>query len=56
MKTVKVIFADPDYNYTTSVSDTATDESLKDYFINTFFNMGIFPEEKMMKCINIEIL
>lgn len=54
-KSVKVIFANPKYNYTTSVSNTATDESLKNYFINTPFDMGAFPREDFQTCIGIEI-
>lgn len=55
MKTVKVIFANPEYNYKTSVSATATEESIKKYFIGQYFNLGIFPTEDIQQCINIEI-
>ena len=54
-KSVKVIFEDQANNYTTSVSNTASDESLKRYFINQRFNISNYPNEVMRTCINIEI-
>jgi hypothetical protein len=55
MKAVKVIFADNQYNYTTSVNPKATNEELKKYFVGAVFNLGVYPVENMQKCINIII-
>lgn len=54
LNTVNVIFADTQYNYTTDVSATASNESASDYFIGKYFDMGIFPKENMQRCIGIE--
>jgi hypothetical protein len=56
MKTVKVMFADSQYDYTTSVNPKATNEELKKYFIGARFNVGAYPVENMQECINIIIL
>jgi hypothetical protein len=50
---VKVFFEDSKYNYTTSVSDQTTEESAREYFVDTWFNLGHI-EDDMQKCINIE--
>lgn len=55
-KAVKVIFEDPQYNYTTSVNPGASDESLKKYFVGTTFNVGVYPQELFKRCISIEII
>jgi len=54
MKAVKIIFANPAYNYWTAISATATEEMARKYFIGSYFDMGVFPTENMQKCINIE--
>ncbi|MGO1758516.1 MAG: hypothetical protein ACTHY0_02215 [Mammaliicoccus vitulinus] len=54
-KAVEVLFNDAQHNYKTSVNPKSTDQSLKEYFINNYFNVGIFPVENMQKCINIKI-
>ena len=51
---VKVIFENEKYNYITSVSDGTTDESARLYFVGTSFDMGIYPNEDLQKCINVE--
>jgi hypothetical protein len=56
MKAVKVMFADSQYDYTTSVNAKATNEELKKYFIGARFNVGAYPVENMQECINITIL
>ena len=56
MKTIKVIFENPDYNYITSVNLKTTDKENIDYFVNTVFNVGCYPVENMQKCIKIEFL
>ena len=55
-KAVKVIFIDPQYNYTTSVNPKVSDEDLRKYFVDTVFNVGAYPKELMKKCISIEII
>ncbi len=54
LNTVKVIFVNPDYNYTTSVSAHTTEQTAREYFVGATFNVGNYPEEKMRKCIHIE--
>ena len=60
MKTVKVIFADPKYNYKTDCSPLASHESIKKYFVGKFFDVGTYSDykqsENIQECINIEIL
>lgn len=55
MKTVKVIFKDPKYNYYAIVNGSNTDEEIKEYFVGTNFNVGVYPEENIQKCIKVEI-
>jgi hypothetical protein len=54
MNQVKVIFSDPQYNYTTDVSDQATEQSCIAYFVGESFNVAAFPAENMQTCIGIE--
>jgi hypothetical protein len=56
MKAVKVMFADSQYDYTTSVNAKATDKELKKYFVGARFNVGAYPIENMQECINISII
>lgn len=51
---VKVIFADPKYNYETSVSDQTTEADARKYFVNTQLDMGVYPKENLQVCIDIE--
>ncbi len=53
LNTVAVFFADEKYNYSTSVSAQATEESAREYFVGKFFDMGIFPVENMQQCTGI---
>lgn len=55
MKSVKVIFEDPKHNYYTTVNGSNTDEEIKEYFVGTYFNVGVYPVEDMQKCIKVEI-
>jgi hypothetical protein len=55
MKSVKVIFKDSKYNYTTSVNEKATDNEIRRYFIGQMFNIGCYPIENMQQCIDVEI-
>lgn len=54
LNTVKVLFADSQYNYTTNVSAQSTRETAEDYFIGKWFNLGTYPKENMQKCTGIE--
>lgn len=54
LNTVKVIFADSKYNYETNVSSNSTEQTAKEYFVNKYFDLGIYPKEDMQKCIGIE--
>ena len=56
MKTVKVIFADSKYNYSTSVSEASTEDSLRRYFVGSRLNMGSYPIEDMQVCTDIELI
>lgn len=56
MKSVKVIFENPIYNYITSVNPKTTDEENRKYFVNAIFDVGVFPKENPQKCIDIEFL
>lgn len=53
LNAVKVIFANPAYNYITSVSATTTKKSAEEYFVGQKFNLGSYPIENMQKCIKI---
>ena len=52
MKTTKVYTKST--NWTTSVN--GTEEEIKDYFLNRWFNVGTYPVERMEKVIKVEIL
>ena len=56
MSAVKVMFKNPKYNYTTSVSAQSTEQSCNDYFIGYAFNMGQYPKDDYQRCINIEFI
>ena len=48
---VRIYFKNPKYNYTTDISNQATEESCKSYFVGKYFNVGIYPKENLQKCI-----
>jgi hypothetical protein len=54
LNSVKVIFSNDQYNYTTDISANSTKEDAEKYFIGKFFDVGIYPKEDMQKCIGIE--
>lgn len=56
LTTIKVIFKDPRYNYLTDINANAPHETVKDYFINTSFDMGCYPVEDLQVCIDIEFI
>lgn len=53
-KTVVVIFENPKYNYKTSINPNCSDESIINYFKNTWFNMGVVSDD-MQQCIDCKI-
>lgn len=54
LNTVKVLFADARYNYSTNVNSQSTEKTARDYFVGKCFDFGIYPNENMQKCIGIE--
>lgn len=54
LNTVKVLFADSQYNYSTDVSANSTKESVNEYFVGKLFDKGIYPVENMQQCIGVE--
>lgn len=54
LNSVKVLFEDSIYNYTTNVSSQTTEITAMQYFVGKCFNMGPFPVENMQQCIGIE--
>ena len=50
---VEVIFANSEYNYSTSVSDTTNEKNAREYFVGKWFNMGSYPKELMMQVKDI---
>jgi len=54
LNSVKVLFEDSIYNYTTNVSSQTTEITAMHYFVGKCFNMGVFPVENMQQCIGIE--
>lgn len=56
LKTAHVQFKDSKYNYYTSVNGKLSNGQIKDYFLNTVFNVGVYPSEIMRKCIKCEVM
>lgn len=54
LNTVEVIFANPEYNYTTAVSPTTTEESARKYFVGTSFNVASYPKEQFEEVVDIK--
>jgi len=54
LNTVKVLFTDSKYNYETNISANSTEQTAKEYFVNKYFDLGVYPKEDMQKCIGIE--
>jgi len=52
MRVAHVKFADPKYNYSTSIN--GTDESIRAYFVGKWLNLGTV-EDNMQKCIDVVI-
>ena len=43
-------------NWTTSINPNMDNNDIKNHFINKYFDIGIYPIEKMEKCTKIEFL
>ena len=56
LNTVKVIFKNPKYNYSTNVSAITNEEQARKYFVGQIFNVGSYPKEKLEEVINIEYI
>lgn len=54
--TVLVKFRNESYNYKTSVSGAAGDDSIRAYFVGQAFDVGSYPVENVQRCIGIEII
>jgi hypothetical protein len=54
LNSVKVLFEDSKYNYTTDVSSQTTEITAMQHFVGKCFNMGVFPVENMQQCIGIK--
>jgi len=52
MNSVLVKFANPQYNYVTSIN--GSEDSARKYFVGKYFNVGSFPKEDFQKVIDIE--
>lgn len=53
MKTIKVIFADPSYNFTTKINGTR--EEILLYYVGNIFNCGTIKDD-MQRCTGVEFL
>ncbi len=53
---VLVYFDNEKYDYSTKVSNESTEAQLNNYFVNTTFNVGVFPQEIFRKCKSIKIV
>lgn len=56
MKVVKIIFENSVYNYLTDINPQCTYQEIRKYFVNSYFDVGVYPAENMQKCINVEII
>lgn len=55
MAKVTVKFNNETYNYSTMVNDNCSDDQIQEYFIGTWFNLGISGKDDLQKCIDIVI-
>ena len=51
----KVTIYTSNTNWTTSVNPQMTNEEIEKYFLNKFFDVGVYPVEKMEKVIKVII-
>lgn len=51
---VEVIMEDPEYNYKTNVGPSVTEKDARAYFVGKKFDMGHYPKEHFVKCVDIK--
>jgi hypothetical protein len=51
---VEVKFSDPKYNYQTNVNPKITEKEAREYFVGKRFDLGVFPNENLQECIDID--
>jgi hypothetical protein len=54
LASVKVIFANPKYNYVSSINGSVTEKEARKYFVGKMLDVGTYPTEDMQKVIDIE--
>lgn len=54
-KLVKMTYTNGEQS-TTCVNRNCSDDEIKKYFLNQWFDRGHFEKENMQKCINVEFL
>jgi len=50
---VWVIFADPKYNYASSLSSGSTEANARKFFVGKSLNMGSIDRDNMQTCVDI---
>lgn len=53
MRTVKIHFQDSKFDYYTSVNSKVSKDDIKKYFVNKYFDLGVYPVENFLKCIGV---
>lgn len=54
-KKANVMFADSNYNYSTSVNGSLSDKEIIKYFKNKVFNLGSGDKDNLQKCIDCTV-
>ena len=54
MPMVEVMFANPKYNYSTSLSPMSTEAEARKYFVGKMFDVGSYPKEQMERVVDIK--
>ena len=55
MKAVKLT-TESGYSWYTSVSDASTNKDIEKYFLNQYFDIAQYPQEKLEKVVKVEFL
>jgi hypothetical protein len=55
LSVVKVFLADGS-DYETNVNAKASDAEIVNYFVGQSFNRGVYPQEKLVKCVRVSIM
>lgn len=56
LPSVYIEFEESNFNYYTNVSTNVSKDSVIKYFLGNFFNVGIYPNENLQKCIKVTYL